>query len=368
MNDVSDRRILVVYQHLPLYRRSIFLALQNSDRFTFEFAASPVPQDSSIAVMNHQELTSFHPLTNRLVGPLLWQHGLIRIAARRPYTAVVFLGSWTYASTWLAAGLCRLNRTPCLFWTHGWTRPEKGIKSRFRLLFYRLADCLLLYGESGKQLGTAAGYPSDRSRVIYNSIDFRADLPKLSFPEGAPTRPPCVIAVARMTRGKRFDLLIRAAAHLASENHAIRITLVGEGPDKASLQDLAGELAVEVSFEGAVYDRDQLRRLYDGSAVCVIPGAAGLSVIQSLAHGVPVITHDDINDHGPEWEAIQIGATGSLFRQGEVVALAQEIRRWISVKPEARRRTAQIAQQVVIDKYTADSQVLRIEQALESVV
>jgi glycosyltransferase involved in cell wall biosynthesis len=60
----------------------------------------------------------------------------------------------------------------------------------------------------------------------------------------------------------------------------------------------------------------------------VVPGAVGLTAIQSLNYGTPVITHDDPNEQGPEWEAIRNGLNGRLFRKGDPVDLAEAIEEW----------------------------------------
>jgi hypothetical protein len=59
-----------------------------------------------------------------------------------------------------------------LFWTHGWTRPDRGLKRVFRGTFYRLAHSLLLYGHYARDIGLREGISPARLRVIYNSLDF----------------------------------------------------------------------------------------------------------------------------------------------------------------------------------------------------
>jgi hypothetical protein len=76
-----------------------------------------------------------------------------------------------------------------------------------------------------------------------------------------------------------------------------------------------------------------------GAHVTVSPGKVGLTALQSLAYGTPVITHDNFNAQGPEWEAIIPKQTGDFFRQGDVVDLARLIKAFTSTpdpKPETR--------------------------------
>jgi hypothetical protein len=52
--------------------------------------------------------------------------------------------------------------------------------------------------------------------------------------------------------------------------------------------------------------------------------------MHSLVYGVPVVTHDDWQTQGPEWEAIVPGKSGSFFRAGDVEDLARAIEYWIA--------------------------------------
>jgi glycosyltransferase involved in cell wall biosynthesis len=68
-----------------------------------------------------------------------------------------------------------------------------------------------------------------------------------------------VLSVGRLDVTKRVDLLLEAAA----ADGALRVVVVGEGPDRERLERLAGDLAVDgrVTFAGRVGD-DELADLY----------------------------------------------------------------------------------------------------------
>jgi hypothetical protein len=67
----------------------------------------------------------------------------------------------------------------------------------------------------------------------------------------------------------------------------------------------------------------------------------GLSCIHALTYGLAVITHNDPNHQGPEYQAILPGRTGSLFRYGNYKDLAWTIEKWLSnAKPKAVIRQA----------------------------
>ena len=91
---------------------------------------------------------------------------------------------------------------------------------------------------------------------------------------------------------------------------------------------------MSVKFYGACYEEETLARLIMASDVTVAPGMVGLTAMQSLAYGTPVITHGDFERQAPEWEAVVPGETGAVFECGDAESLANAIRAWLSKNPD----------------------------------
>ncbi|MFG2192379.1 glycosyltransferase [Streptomyces sp. NPDC048639] len=150
----------------------------------------------------------------------------------------------------------------------------------------------------------AWGVPRHRIDLIPNGIDarhFRYDpaaraiaRARLDFPEHA------FVAggVGRLVPGKRFDILLRSVAELPGA----RLLLVGDGPERASLERLAVQLGVERRVrmlgerDGAVEwsaDRSaDIPGLLAAMDVFVSPSSEesfGLAVIEALAAGLRVL-------------------------------------------------------------------------------
>lgn len=150
-----------------------------------------------------------------------------------------------------------------------------------------------------------------------------------------------VIASARLTASKRFDVLISALGILNREGRTANLLVVGDGPEQSALAAQAEREGVRVVFVGACYDEQRLATLFSCANVTVSPGNVGLTCMHSLAYGVPVITHDQPDEQGPEWEAITPGVTGDLFKKGSAESLAQVLVPWIAtplVDPVTRER------------------------------
>lgn len=110
---------------------------------------------------------------------------------------------------------------------------------------------------------------------------------------GTPKNSWQVFATGRMVPEKGFDVLIKALAHMAVPN--VHVTVSGDGPEMASLKNLAAELGVadKVSFPGWV-SREEFIKLFLKSDTFVIPRwrpeLTSMLTLQAMAFQVPLIT------------------------------------------------------------------------------
>jgi glycosyltransferase involved in cell wall biosynthesis len=348
--------------------------MDRSARIAYDFYGS----SEALEGVLHAEpnaVARFCPAPFRRLGKLLWQTNAVRAAGDRRYHALILLADPNFASTWAAAALARLRGTPVLFWGHGWLRCESGAKRAIRCAFFALSQRLLVYAERGKRLGVEAGFPAERITVVYNSLDVaRADAVIAAIESGAlhsmdpraffadPARP-LLICTARLTQRCRFDLLLEAAALLAGEGRPVNVLLVGDGPERATLERLAMDRSLAVHFFGACHDEERLGQMIYHADCTVSPGKIGLTAMHSLMYGTPVVTHGDLDAQMPEVEAVEPGRTGAFFRRGDAQDLAGTIARWLAAEmPRAQIRKA--ARAAIHAKWTPQGQARIIEQAV----
>ncbi len=362
------RRVLVVYPYLSHYRFGVFNALESSEDLHVEFAAGSRGEDG-IEAMPRDAVETFHELQNVRALGLRWQRGLLRLLVTRRFDDYVFLGDAKILSTWVALLALRVTRRRTYLWTIGWHRPERGLKKRARLMFYGLADALLLYGNVGKSIGVSLGFSPERMHVIYNSAESRvhehiSDVSiRNSVSDLRRGSTYTLGAVIRLTPQKRLDQLISAAALLGQWGFKVRVVLVGEGPCRDTLASQAAALGVELHLGGATYDRQALQDVYHLLDLTVVPCTVGLTGIQSLAHGTPVLSNDDAYSQAPEWEAIVPSRTGAHFRAGDVSALAEAIERWATTMQDAET-VAEECRTEVRERWSPHPQAGRIIEVL----
>ena len=361
----AAKSALIVYPFMPSYRYGIFSKLDRSIEFDFTFA-SDVTSDNGVPALPSSSVQRHILLKTRRLGGMTWQKGLLPHLFKNRYDVVLFLGDVSHLSTWVASAILRIGGSRVLYWTIGWHRPEAGLKRVVRLSFYRLANSLLLYGEMARTLGVQHGYPEERMSVIGNShvAPDRVVNARVEAVSAVISDLPIVGAVIRLNEVKRLDLLLRAAAELKLRDDPITVVFVGDGPAKTKLQSLAAQLGVDARFLGAIYDADEISLLYTSIQVTVVPSAVGLTAIQSMHHGVPVVTDSDAHSQMPEWEAVRDGVTGGLFVPGDYVDLADEISRWLNITGTRRAAVAAQCRAEVEARWTPEVQALRIEEVL----
>lgn len=106
-----------------------------------------------------------------------------------------------------------------------------------------------------------------------------------------------VIYAGRLLPNKNVSLLLDAVSLLVPDHPVVQCIVVGEGPERASLEDRARLLAItaHVDFRDFFPDHDVLMSLLKRSRVFVLPSVRegfGLVVLEANACGLPVVTID----------------------------------------------------------------------------
>jgi len=127
-----------------------------------------------------------------------------------------------------------------------------------------------------------------------------------------------------------LDILLHALPAMLENNPAIRVLLVGGGPQASELEQLAQELGVSdhVIFVGRV-PHEEVQRYYNLIDILVYPRlkmrltdlVTPLKPLEAMAQGRLVVA----SDVGGHRELIEHGKTGILFQAGNPQALAEQV-------------------------------------------
>ena len=195
-------------------------------------------------------------------------------------------------------------------------------------LSYGMADRVIAVSEGvAEDTAAVTGLPRDRIAVVRNPVvtpRLRAMAKEaVDHPWLPASDVPVVLGAGRMTRQKDFPVLVRAFARVRHERPC-RLIVLGEGPDRAEIERLVGELGVgdDVSLPGfAVNPYAYMSRASLFVLSSRWEGSPNV-LTEALAVGTPVVSTDCPS--GPR-ETLQEGRFGPLVAVGDEEALARAI-------------------------------------------
>ncbi len=175
-----------------------------------------------------------------------------------------------------------------------------------------------------------------RPRVVENGIDLAAIDAAPTTGTGAD-----VIFVGRLIDEKRVDVLLRALALTRAEHPGVTCEIVGEGPERPKLEQLARELGLRenVRFFGALDEQSLYSRL-KAARVSALPSVRegfGIAVVEAQAAGaVPVVARAP---YSAAASLIDEGLTG-LVCQPDAESFAHAIMHLLADVPRRERMAA----------------------------
>lgn len=136
------------------------------------------------------------------------------------------------------------------------------------------------------------------------------------------------LTVAQFRPQKAYDRLIRAFAEVPHS----RLVIVGEGPLRPRMMDLASRLHLldRITFLGRRGDVESLMRAADAFVFSSNWEGLPLVLLEAAASGLPIVS----TDVGGCREIVADGVSGHLTPQGDKAALATSMRELMAEPPE----------------------------------
>lgn len=188
--------------------------------------------------------------------------------------------------------------------------------------------------------------------VIPLGVDFPTSLPAPN-PEtlDVPSDTHRAVTVGRLVERKGVDRLLHILARPGCDG--VSLVVVGEGPERERLEDLADEIGIQsrVSFVGYVSEERKWQILIssDFYVSATLHEGFGLVFLEAMRAGLPVVTYD----HGGQTDFLTDGETGYLVPAGSEDGMVSAIRRLLR-KPERAgrigRRNRELSKQFDIER------------------
>jgi GalNAc-alpha-(1->4)-GalNAc-alpha-(1->3)-diNAcBac-PP-undecaprenol alpha-1,4-N-acetyl-D-galactosaminyltransferase len=153
---------------------------------------------------------------------------------------------------------------------------------------------------------------------------------------GTGSSPSSIIAVGRLSKEKRFDILLRTFARLTTLHPEWTLTIVGEGPLRSELESLRDSLnlAGRVSMPGLV--KNVYAYLAHAGLFVMTSEFEGFpnALCEAMACGLPVVC---VDCPGGIRDIIKPGDNGVLVQRDNLEALAEAMHRLMSNATERQR-------------------------------
>ncbi|MEO8256209.1 MAG: glycosyltransferase family 4 protein [Acidobacteriota bacterium] len=201
---------------------------------------------------------------------------------------------------------------------HRWYGPYQPLLAP---LMRRVATRLAVSGAAHRTV--ARDFPG-RYEIVPNGIDVDRFRAPAARPAAMPERLRFVLFVGRLEPRKGVDRLIRAMTIVQAHAPDARLVMVGDGPDRLSLEALAREAQIGAAFAGRVPD-DLLPAYYRAADIVCSPALGdesfGIVLLEAMAAERPIVA-TRIDGYA---ELLDRAGSGRLVDVDDPVALAREI-------------------------------------------
>ena len=202
------------------------------------------------------------------------------------------------------------------------------------------------------------GVPAARLTIIANGVDTEYFRPVAVTPPG----PPRLLYIGRLVPDKDPDTLLKAFQLTTQAHPDAELWLVGEGPRRAALQELAFRLSLSARVRFIPPTDDLLPVLQQATLLVLSSRTEALPnvVLEAMAAGLPVVA----TRVGGVPELVDPGVTGWLVPPGDAPALAAAMGQALAA-PETRQAMGRTARQRAFDDFSLEAMARRYETVLD---
>lgn len=349
-------KLLMLVNYIPHYRLPILFRLGEKFNLTVAHYAKSVVIDENI---NFEQIL-LTPIF--FMGFKLFKENIYEIS--RKFDVVISLAEIRVIPNMLLG--FRKRNFGLIFWGIGVNASyNKSFDSNSKLDVLRFflmknADALLFYSDYPKKKYIEKGFDSKTLFVAHNTVlvEKRIEVPfeKKHF-----------IFVGSLYKQKKiYELLFAYEIYLANTLNILPLVIIGGGEEEENIIAWisAKRLTDKILLKGQINDQKVLKDLYRDAIACISPGQAGLTVLNSMAYGVPFITNKNAITGGEIFNIIH-DKNGILY-DGNIEKLAL-IMKSISEDGDFTNTLSLNAQNYYFEERTIEIMLKGFENAIDFV-
>lgn len=241
------------------------------------------------------------------------------------------------------------------------------VKLAHRCVDYRLAGWIVNSAASARRLSEVLRIEPGRIHVVYNGIDTRRFVPRISRQEARSklsVKPgvSVISIVARLEEQKNHRMFLEVASLMSKARSDVSFLIVGDGSLRTDLEKESRNRGLDgvLTFLG---NRPNVEEVLWASDVSVLTSNyEGLSnvLLESMASGLPVVATDFA---GVE-ELVEDGKTGVVVPRGNAGEMAESIASLLD-NQDLRKRLGESGRIAVCDRFGLDAMSRRLLEVYE---
>lgn len=248
---------------------------------------------------------------------------------------------------------------------HGWVTPGLKLQIYYFLdkLVLRFFDKIILVSESQRRELSGFIVPAKKIVIINNAINsesYKKVLEDYDFRKKFDLKSDDKIIgfVGRLSREKDVGTTLYAIKEVINYQKNIKFLVVGEGPERQSLEKIAKYLGISKNIVFAGYQKDvkKIYNILDLYVSAALKEGFPNSILEAQGMGVPCIATDISGNN----EIIENGLNGFLFRPKDYKTLSQRIATLLENRNLAIRFVAE-GQRIIKERFSLEERIRRLE-------
>jgi len=332
-----------------------------------------IPILNIIAADDSIELTVAHSGKKMDDGTLLFKELIIKEKKIGPFTfhdkeflkfcnsfGVVVAMFYLQKLSFMKLLFSRKRSYKIIFWGIGVRASQNSafdsptVLNKLRYYIAKKSDAMIFYTDYVAKKYKAQGVSEDKIFVMNNTV-------RVSNTLTIPEEKSSILFTGTLNKSKKIFSLLNAYNEACKISKSVPVLeIVGSGADFEEVKTWIAnsEIKDKIVLHGAIYNEQELEKIFKRSLACISPGQAGLSVLTSFGHGVPFVTSENAITGGERLN-IENNYNGYLFSNEKelidcIIETAENPEKYIQMGKNAKefyetQRTPEIMAQGFID-------------------